>query len=233
MNVLVATKNIAGADTVRYSDDELHRAARKSLHEGNHLIFRLLPATINQIIENKVWRSRARPFKSFGEYVLDQTSDGLGIENNQLLWLLRCSLDIYAAHVKEWASVLEEVERTVKVQAITEGKKLREFDGNSLETLGKFATDQSQSKITYLPSGNKNLDGNLIRLKASAKETYRKVLAGQISLREGVREAGLHRQDSDVNRDPVDRAIMYVKRMSKADIKRLVEWLTAEGYIKP
>jgi hypothetical protein len=82
-------------------------------------------------------------------------------EEGQLLWMLRCALDVDGDHVKEWASVLEEVEKSVKVQAKADSKKLRGFDGNSLENLGKFATDQSQNKITYLPSGNKNLDGQL------------------------------------------------------------------------
>src|SRR5262245_42234169 len=99
MNVLIPAKHVANAENVRYSDDDLHRAARKGLHDGNHVVFRILPATIGQIIEHKVWKTRRRPFKSFGEYALDQTSDGLGIENNQLLWLLRCSLDVDGVHV--------------------------------------------------------------------------------------------------------------------------------------
>jgi hypothetical protein len=233
MSTLVATKNTKGAETVRLSDDDLHRAARKGLHEGNHVVFRLLPATINQIIEHKVWKSRTRKFKNFGEYALDQTSDGLGIENNQLLWLLRCSLDVHGGHVKEWADVLEEVERAVKVQARAEGKKIRDFNGNSLETLGKMLTEQStQGKITYLPSMNKNVDGQLMRLRKGSPESYRKVISGELSVREAIREAGMQRKDSDINRDPVERAIMYINRMKKSDIARLVEWLTAEGYIR-
>jgi hypothetical protein len=233
MNALVPVKNIVGAETVRYSDNDLHRAARKGLHEGNHVVFRLLPVTIGQIIQHKVWKTRSKPFKNFGEYALDQTSDGLGIDNNQLLWLLRCSLDIDGAHMREWASVLEEVERAVKAIAKAEGLKIRDFNSNSLETLGKISVGQhTSSRITYLPSGNRNVDGNLVRLRRAAPETYRKVLAGQISIREGVRQAGMQRKDSDVHRDPVDRAIMYVKRMAKPDIKRLVEWMVRQGYVK-
>src|SRR5262249_3851207 len=116
MTTLVAVKNARGADTARLTDDDLHRAARRGIHDGNHVVFRILPATIAQIIEHKVWRSRSRKFKDFGEYALDQTSDGLGIENNQQLWLLRCGMDVYGAHVKEWAEVLAKVDEVVKVE---------------------------------------------------------------------------------------------------------------------
>jgi hypothetical protein len=232
MTAYVAAQNTAGARTVRPSDDDLHRAACKAMHVGEHEIFRALPSVLNQVIEYKIWKSRTRQFGSFGEYALDQTSEGLGVTNNQLLWMLRCALDVHGAHVREWASVLDLVEKSVKIQAKAEGKKISHFDGNSLETLAKKGTDQSpDQKITYLPSKNKNDDGNLLRLRKH-KALYTRVVAGKIGIRDALREAGVRRQDSDVNRDPVDRAIMYVKRMKAVDIKRLVKWMTAEGYVK-
>jgi hypothetical protein len=205
----VQVRNARGALTVRPSDGDLHRAACKALQVGGHEIFRALPSLLDQIIEYKIWKSRN--FKSFGEYALDQTSEGLGISNNQLLWILKCALDVDGKHIKEWASVLQEVEKCVRVHVKKMGMKIMDFHGNSLETLGKKRAD-GRAMITYLPSRSSKSDRQLVR--------------------NGVRGVQLRRQDSDVNRDPVARAIMYVKRMEPADIKRLVKWLTEEGYVK-
>lgn len=112
MTATVVTLNKLGYRTTRPSDDELHRAACKALDEGGHAIFRMLPSLIEQIIDHKVWKTRPKGFKSFGEYALDQTSDGLGVGNNQVLWMLRCALDVHGKHVGEWASVLEHVEKS-------------------------------------------------------------------------------------------------------------------------
>jgi hypothetical protein len=143
---------------------------------------------------------------------------------------LRCSLDVHGKHVKEWAEVLGEVEKAVKVSIKEEGAKVRDCRGNSLENLGKASTDLLTKKITYLPSGNTDIDGHLIRLRKNAPDIYRRVVSGEITVREGVREAGMQRADSDINRDPVDRAIMYIQRMKKDDVKRLMQWLRDEGY---
>jgi hypothetical protein len=222
MNVFVPAKTAEGAETVRLGDDDLHRGARKGLHQGGHVVFGVLPRIIDRVIEHKVWKTRTKKFKNFGEYVLDQTSEGLGIENNQLLWLLRCSLDVHGRHIKEWAEVLEEVEKAVRVWAKEEGKKIRGFNGNSLEQLSKACVQVStDKKITYLPSraGQKNIDSRLVRLGRSDPESYRKVLSGKMKMTPG-----------EVY-DPVDRAIMYIRRMKKADVKRLIARMTAEGWI--
>jgi hypothetical protein len=189
----------------RPDDAELHRAARKALYAGEHEVFRMLPGLLDQLIQRKVWKSRN--FASFGQYALSQTSEGLAITNNQQLWMLKCALDVNDKHIKAWASVLQEVEKCVRVYAREEGVKLKEFRSNSLETLAKSA-DDSRQKITYLPSYARHNDYRLVR------------------------QQGSRRPDSDVNRDPVARAIMYVKRMEPTDIKRLVKWLTEEGYVK-
>jgi len=229
---LVETMNEQGSSTVRMSDDDLHRAVRQMFWDGHHIVFERLPTVLDRIIKHEIWRSRTRNFKSFGEYALDQTSEGLGIKNNYMLWLLRCSLDVHGRHVKEWAEVLEQVEQMVRVTAKEEGTKVRELDGNSLESLGKeWAHGHTNEKITYLPSRNSKLDGNLMRLRKNAPEVYERVTSGDMSIREGLREAGMQRKDSDINRDPVDRAIMYIKRMKKADVERFLQRLSEEGYL--
>jgi hypothetical protein len=231
MTELVPAKNTRGAKSVRLSDDELHRAACECLHKADFHLFSMLPSVLAQIIEYKAWKSRVG-FRNFGEYALSHTSEGLRITNNQRLWLLRCSLDVHGKHVKEWAEVLAEVEKAVKISVREEGWKVRDLSGNSLENLGKACADPRTQKITYLPSRNRDIDGHLIRLRRNAPNVYRRVISGQITVREGVREAGMQRKDSDINRDPVDRAIMYIQRMKRADIRRLVEWLREEGHVK-
>ncbi len=220
---LVPTKNATGAATVRLSDDDLHRAARKGFHEANHVVFGLLPATIAQIIKHRSWKTRGRQFMTFGEYALDQTSDGLGITNNQQLWLLRCSLDVHAEHIKEWADVLEEVEKTVKAYAIEEGKRARDFSGNSLEVLVRDGGDIS-TRLTYLPSRQvgTGLDGNLIRLRRKKPEMFKRVISGELSMIEARRQVGMKVQTDLV------RAKSLVRNMTPKERREFIAWMRDE-----
>jgi hypothetical protein len=226
MTALVRTLNERGFATVRPSDDELHRSARKYLLETGDALFAMLPSLIGQIIEHKVWKSRGSGFKNFGEYALSQTTDGLNINNNQKLWMLRCSLDVTGKHVKEWAEVLEQVEKAVKIQLKLEHRSINDLTNNSLVELGKLAggTPAGQ-KVTYLPSRAGGVDRNLFRLRKDHPDLYRRVTAGQIKLRDAIGEAGM------THRDPVTAVIARVKRMDKKDIKRFVEWLRSEGHV--
>jgi hypothetical protein len=197
--------------SARPDDAELHRAACRALYAGEHEVFRMLPGLLAKLIERKVWESRN--FKSFGQYALSQTSDGLAIRNDQQLWMLKCALDFEEdRHIQEWKSVLREVENYVRGWAVKEGRRIHDFGGKSLERLAKNGGDLPQG-ITYLPSraGGASTDRQLLLHGASGVKRYRQNTA---------------------SRDPVARAIMYVKRMEPADIKRLVKWLTEEGYVK-
>jgi hypothetical protein len=226
MTSYVATQNSLGAATVRQSDDDLHRAARRGLHEANHVVFGLLPATIAQIIKHRAWKTRGRQFKTFGEYAIDQTSDGLGITNNQQLWLLRCSMDIRGDHIKEWSDVLEEVEKTVKAYAVDQGKRLRDFNGNNLEVLAKDGADIS-ARITYLPSRQEStgLDRNLIRLRRNEPEVFKRVVSGELSLIEARRQAGMKVQTTLI------RAKSLVRNMTPKERREFVSWMRDEGYV--
>jgi hypothetical protein len=208
----VRSTNANGAETVRPDDDELHRGARKALHQGGHAVFGMLPVIVDQVIRHKVWKTQTREFKNFGEYALSQTSAGLSIENNQQLWMLRCALDVTGKHVKEWAEVLEEVERAVKVWAKEEGKTVRGFNGNSLETLGKACADLHTKKITYLPSRSRNVDGDLIRLRRNDPETYRKVISGKMTL---------PRKESDRPFEQITQLLPKLTAKEMADLHRL------------
>jgi hypothetical protein len=220
MNQLVAIRNTLGVETVRLADDDLHRAARRGIHDGNHVVFRILPATITQILKHKVWRNRSRKFKDFGEYALDQTSDGLGIENNQQLWLLRCAMDVHGAHIKEWADVLAKVENMVRVQVVK--------DRNSLEELAKHGDDIIPGdRITYLPSRQKALDGHLIRLRNSKPDVFRKVISGGLTVLDARKAAGL----KTGNESNLARARSAFRRMKPKERSAFLAWLKAEQYL--
>lgn len=232
---LVSARNVKGAATVRPSDDDLHRAARKGFHEANHSVFGLLPATVGQIIQHKAWKTRGRQFSTFGEYALDQTSDGLGITNNQQLWLLRCSMDVHERHIREWSDVLEEVERAVKAYAVEEGKRVRDFNGNSLEHLAKENGVDISTRITYLPSRQIGTghDGNLIRLRRNKPDIFRRVVRGELSMVEARREA----RDAGIANMKVDthtvlgRAKQYVEKMTAKERREFIAWMRDEGFL--
>ena len=228
MNQLVAIKNARGADTVRLTDDDLHRAARRGIHDGNHVVFRILPSTIAQIIEYKVWKSRSRKFKDFGDYALDQTSDGLGIENNQQLWLLRCGMDVNGARIKEWAEVLARVESMVRVQAAKDGVNIRSFGGSSLEMLAKNVDQRVHAdKITYLPSQHKHEDGHLIRLRKNKPELFRKVISGELTALDARKKAGI----KTGNESNLVRAQSAFRRMNPKERRAFIAWLRSEQYL--
>jgi hypothetical protein len=147
--------------------------------------------------------------------------------------MLRCALDVHGDHVGEWAATIQRVEKMVHVQIKAEGGKIRSVNGNSLDQLAKTCVHaHTDTKITYLPSrSNGGVDGHIIRLQRKDAALYKRVLSGKVPLREAVKAAGLRRADSDANRDPVERASMYIRRMQKADVKRLVEWMRSEGYL--
>jgi hypothetical protein len=149
----------------------------------------MLPTTIAQIIQHGVWKSRLRRFTTFGEYALDQTSDGLGIANNQQLWLLRCAMDVHGKHIAEWADVLAAVEESVKVYIKGEGLRVRDFASNSLEDLSRQECATPVARVTFLPSQSRHGDGHLIRLRRNKPELFDQVVSGRITITDARRKA--------------------------------------------
>jgi hypothetical protein len=227
VTAIIRTLNKLGHETVRSSDDELHKAARKYLLETGYTLFGNLPAVMRQIIEHEVWKSRPAGFKTFADYALAQTSDGLNINNNQRLWMLRCALDVTGSHVKEWTEVLAQVDEMVRLYAATEGSKISEFKGKQLATLSKNGEDTLSNKITYLPSGGggTNPDRMLLRLRNTRPDLYRRVVVGKLKLTDAARQAGVS------NYDAVAKATSIVKRMTPKDRKRFIDWLRLEKLI--
>ena len=188
---------------VRLSDSDLHRLACKAIWEFNDIVFESMPSLIAQIIENKAWRNYQH--KDFASYALDATSNGLGVNTNLRLWLLRCSLDVHGKHINEWAEVLAKVEEMVKLVPIKErgaiGGKNGGFNGNSLETLAKECGSSNTDRITYLPSrSGSNHDGHLVRLRKNKPDVFKRVVSGELSVVEARRAADMGIKPTDLVR---------------------------------
>jgi hypothetical protein len=224
---MTAASNIVriGDGRVRLSDDELHKQACKAIWEGNHVVFESLPSLIARIIEHKTWRSYQH--KDFASYALDATSNGLGVNTNQRLWILRCSMDVQGKHIKEWADVLAKVETLVRLYAAEEGKSIRSFGGNSLEALAKVGEDIS-SRITYLPSrqGGTGTDCHLMRLRKKP-DVFKRVLSGELSMVEARRSAGIPVKPTDTT-----RAKSLVRNMTAKERREFIAWLREEGFLE-
>lgn len=172
--------------SVRLDNIELHRRACKAVYEGDVVVFQSLPLLIHQIIEHRIWESYGHA--NFADYALDGGSNGLGVNTNQRLWLLRCAMDVDGKHVAEWTEVLAKVEELVRLLPASERGSIRSLDGNSLR---RIATDVGNvthdERITYLPSraGN-SADGALLRLRNNHPETFQRVLHGELTARQGM-----------------------------------------------
>lgn len=208
----------------RPSNRELHAAASIAIQKSNHLVFESLPSVIAQLIEHKVWRDFEH--KDFGSYALDATSNGLGVNTNQRLWILKCAMDVHGKHIKEWADVLQAVEKAVKLWAKEEGKTVRSFDGNSLEALAKDG-GPCGPHITYLPSRQKHEDGHLLRLRKNNPDVFKRVVSGELSMVDARREAGM-KVDKVTN---LGRAQSAVRKMTAKERRALLDWMREQGWL--
>ena len=114
MQSIHTPNTISSEAEIRVTDDELHAQASQYISESNQLIFQRLPKVISQIIVNEVWKRRGNSYTNFGEYALNKAPDGLGITNNEMLWLLRSAMNIHSKHAAHWGDVLGEVDTHVR-----------------------------------------------------------------------------------------------------------------------
>ena len=171
--------------TNKLTADDLHLQANKYIRESQQLVFQVLPTIISQIIESKAWTKNNTNYKNFGEYVLNQSPDGLGVANNNMLWLLRSAMDIEGQHAAEWGDVLNEVDGAVRVYAKENNIAIKDLSSrlNITETKQAELPDNS---ITYLPSRSKSNDGQLLKLRNQDEEIYKDVVTGKIKLKEAL-----------------------------------------------
>jgi hypothetical protein len=198
----------------------------KAIYEGNLIVFESLRGLVRQIIEHETWRTFNKA--SFADYALDATSNGLGVNTNQRLWMLRCAMDVHNEHIKEWAEVLAKVEELVKVYAKEEGKAIRsqEFNGNSLEQLAKRVTPVTQQRITFLPSRSMHHDGHPVRLRQNKPDVFKRVVKGELSMVEARRKAGM----PVAMQTNLGRAQSAFRMMTAKERREFIAWLKEKAW---
>lgn len=169
------------ADTTHSLDKNLHSQAKQYIEEAYQLVFQRIPLIISRIIQNEAWKQGNVSFNNFGEYALDQSADGLGISNNNLLWLLKFSMDAEGEYIAEWGDVLNEVDTAVRTYAKENDIAMKELSGRL--SFMNTHSDESEA-ITYLPSRSKSNDGQLLKLRKSDEQAYQEVVTGKRTLKE-------------------------------------------------
>lgn len=204
------------------SDDELHARARQYITEANQLIFQDLPEIISQIIERDVWKKRNSSYKNFGEYALNQSSDGLGITNNDMLWLLRSAMNIKKQHAAHWGDVLGEVDTSVRMYAREKKIPIKELHGDLSESEDINSELFQENVITYLPSRSRSSDGQLLKLKMKDPQAYEHVVQGKMNLKEA------WPQTPRKKLQPIESVKNKFSSLSKSDREAFLAWLEQE-----
>lgn len=205
------------------SDDELHAWARQYITESNQLIFQDLPEIISQIIERDVWKKRNSSYKNFGEYALNQSSDGLGITNNDMLWLLRSAMNnIKKQHAAHWGDVLGEVDSSVRMYAREKKIPIKELHGDLSEPEDTNPELFQEHVITYLPSRSRSSDGQLLKLKMKDPQAYENVVQGKMNLKEA------WPQKPRKKLQPIESVKNKFFSLSKSDREAFLVWLEQE-----
>jgi len=197
-------------DAAALSDIALHRETRTAVAAAEKAVFVTLSSLLRKIIERRLWERYG--FRDFAAHALT-SGNGLNVNTNGRLYLLKCSLDIQGAHRELWLQILVQVEAIVRRQARKQGVPLKALRGNSLRTLAT-RNNYSDAPVSYLPSGQSGAgaaDGNLLRLKRSHSQLCERVIRGELTLPAARRAAG------------------FVKKRSVLEqIKKLLPKLTAE-----
>lgn len=204
------------------SFDELHERANQYICESNQLIFKKLPAVISQILEHEVWKKRNNSYRNFGEYALNQTSDGLGITNNEMLWLLRSAMDINTQHAAHWGDVLGEVDTHVRTYAKEKKIPIRELNRDLTDQEDLNPELSHDNTITYLPSRSRSVDGQLLKLKTKDPQAYEHVIQGKIKLKDAFPQVPRKKLQ------PIESVKNKFTSLSKSDREAFLAWLEQE-----
>lgn len=205
------------------TDDELHALAVQYVGESTQLIFRDLPKVISQIIKQGAWKTRKNSFENFGEYALNQSPDGLGITNNDMLWLLKSSMNKKTQHPAQWAEVLGEVDSSVRMYAKEKKISIKDLSGN-LTDYDDINTELIQENvITYLPSRSSSEDGRLLKLKKKDPEAYDNVIQNKMRLKEAWPQ-----QVPRKKLQPIESVKNKFSSLSKSDREAFLEWIEQE-----
>lgn len=216
------SEEISNEEKPVLSDEELHVQANLYISEFNQLIFQNLPSVISQIIEREVWKKRNNPYKNFGEYALDKSSDGLGITNNEMLWLLRSAMDINTQHVAHWGDVLSMVDNCVRVYAKKNKISIKNLNNDLREQDNTNPNLYQENTLTYLPSRSRSVDGQLLKLKKKDPLAYENVIQGKININDAWVKVPRKQQQ------PIETIKNKFFNLSKSDREAFLEWLEQE-----
>jgi hypothetical protein len=178
------SNKILNEEAANLSDEELHTQANQYIGEFNQLISQRLPSVISQIIAREVWTKRSKPYENFGEYALDKSSDGLGITNNEMLWLLRSAMNVNTQHVAHWGDVLSRVDNTVRTYARENKISIKDLNNDLREQDTTNPELDQENTITYLPSHSRSVDGQLLKLMKKDPDAYENVIQGKMNINE-------------------------------------------------
>ncbi|CAM2802590.1 hypothetical protein [Legionella worsleiensis] len=203
-------------------DEQLHARACYCINQSYRMIFQELPQIISQIIERDVWKKRTHTYENFGEYVLGALPDGLGIANNDLLWVIKTVMNKSNQHAAHWADVLEEVENSVRMFAKEKKIPVRALHRDLLEQDTDLQDVAQEHALTYLPSRSKSFDGQLLKLKAKDPESYDNVIQGKMKIKEALP------QTTRKKLHPIESVKNKFSSLSKSDREAFLAWLEQE-----
>ncbi len=204
------------------SDEELHTQANQYISEFNQLISQSLPSVIAQIIEREIWTKRTKAYENFGDYALDKSSDGLGITNNETLWLLRSTMNVNKQHVAHWGDVLSRVESSVRTYAKENKIAIKDLNSNLREQDIANPDLEKENTITYLPSHSRSTDGQLLKLMRKDPDAYENVVQGKININEAYVKVPRKPQQ------PIETIKNKFFNLSQSDREAFLAWLEQE-----
>ncbi len=200
---------------------DLHSRAVRLIDGLHQFTFGNLPLVLNRVVKDRIWLKLPTKFNNFGEYALAQSVDGLCIDSNEKLWLLRCAMDFDGKHIEEWKDVLLALESMTKAQP----KQLPlNQSAISLEKLAR--SPELGSKITYHPSRSKGADRGILQLNTKGSDYLSRIANGELNRGAALKEAGFF----DPNKD-FYRAKSAINKLNNKDRDRIIEWMTESGYI--
>lgn len=219
----IQTLNKATTDDIStLTDDDLHAQAIQYINESNQLIFQNLSPLISHIIKQETWKTRNSGFKNFGEYALNQSPEGLGITNNEMLWLLKSVMNKKNQHAAHWADVLDEVDSSVRKYAKEKKIPIKELSGHLTDYDDTNPHLIPDNVITYLPSRSNSNDGLLLKLKKQDPEAYDDVVQNKVKLKEAW--APTPRKKIE----PIESVKNKFSNLSKSDREAFLKWLEQE-----
>jgi hypothetical protein len=216
------SNNTINEDISTLNDEELHTLTAQYISESNQLLFQHLPKLISQIITQEAWKTRNNAFKNFGEYALNQAPEGLGIRNNDMLWLLKSAMNKKTEHAPHWGDVLGEVDSSVRMYAKEKKIQLKELSGHLTDYDDSNPHLIPENIITYLPSRSNSNDGLLLKLKKQDPEAYENVIQNKVKLKEAWSPAPRKKLQ------PIESVKNKFSSLSKTDREAFLAWLEQE-----